>query len=116
MNDVTIIFAKKLRYFAQVTCASFRTFETDHKYNARHRAADLRLSRKCGPSTTLSKVVTRQPKTFNLTTYKLHALGDYVTAIKTFGTTDSYSTQIVSFFLQSCPSRLGHFSPGIDTL
>jgi hypothetical protein len=34
-------------------------------------------------------------KTFNLLTYKLHALGDYVQTIRLFGTTDSYSTQIV---------------------
>jgi hypothetical protein len=35
-------------------------------------------------------------KFLNLLTYKLHALGDYVQTIKLFGTTDSYSTQIVS--------------------
>jgi hypothetical protein len=34
-------------------------------------------------------------KSFNLTTYKLHALGDYVTMIKQFGTTDNTSTQTV---------------------
>jgi hypothetical protein len=34
-------------------------------------------------------------KTFNLFTYKLHALGDYARTIRLFGTTDSYSTQIV---------------------
>lgn len=34
----------------------------------------------------------------NLFTYKLHALGDYVRTIRAFGTTDSYSTQIVSRF------------------
>ena len=35
-------------------------------------------------------------KLFNLLTYKLHALGDYVYHIVRFGTTDSYSTQTVS--------------------
>ncbi len=35
-------------------------------------------------------------KVFNLSTYKLHALGDYVSAIKQFGTSDNYSTQTVS--------------------
>jgi hypothetical protein len=34
-------------------------------------------------------------KAFNINTYKLHALGDYVNSIKMFGTTDSYTTQIV---------------------
>lgn len=34
-------------------------------------------------------------KFLNLLTYKIHALGDYVQTIWLFGTTDSYSTQIV---------------------
>ena len=34
-------------------------------------------------------------KTLNLNTYKFHALGDYVATIRLFGTTDSYSTQLV---------------------
>ncbi|KAF7800213.1 hypothetical protein EIP86_011460, partial [Pleurotus ostreatoroseus] len=32
-------------------------------------------------------------KVFNLSTYKLHALGDYPDTIPAFGTTDNYSTQ-----------------------
>jgi len=32
----------------------------------------------------------------NLSTYKLHALGDYVQSIRQFGTTDNYTTQVVS--------------------
>ena len=35
-------------------------------------------------------------RVFNMTTYKLHALGDYVKAIWRYGTTDNYSTQVVS--------------------
>ena len=35
-------------------------------------------------------------KLLNLNTYKFHALGDYVRNIRLFGTTDSYSTQVVS--------------------
>lgn len=38
-------------------------------------------------------------KFLNLCTYKFHALGDYVRTIRMFGTTDSYSTQIVSVTL-----------------
>ena len=38
------------------------------------------------------------PKPFNLATYKLHALGDYVHTIRLFGTTDLYTTQIVRHF------------------
>ncbi|KAG6916065.1 hypothetical protein DXG01_008590 [Tephrocybe rancida] len=32
-------------------------------------------------------------KEFSLSTYKIHALGDYVATIQAFGTTDSYSTE-----------------------
>ena len=39
-----------------------------------------------------------RPKSFNLSTYKIHALGDYARTIRLFGTTDSYTTQIVSGF------------------
>jgi hypothetical protein len=38
-------------------------------------------------------------KILNICTYKLHALGDYVRTIRLFGTTDLYSTQIVSVLL-----------------
>jgi hypothetical protein len=38
----------------------------------------------------------RRKKTFNLNTYKAHALRDYVETIRRYGTTDSYSTEPVS--------------------
>ena len=41
----------------------------------------------------------RKPKVLNLLTVKLHFLGDYVRHIRLFGTTDSYSTQLVSMYL-----------------
>jgi hypothetical protein len=37
----------------------------------------------------------RLGKIVSMCTYKIHALGHYVTAIARFGTTDSYSTQVV---------------------
>ncbi|KAG6914252.1 hypothetical protein DXG01_001450 [Tephrocybe rancida] len=37
--------------------------------------------------------VARKAKTFSLSTYKMHAIGDYFSTIQTFGTTDSYSTE-----------------------
>ena len=37
---------------------------------------------------------------FSMCTYKLHALGDYVAAIARFGTTDNYSTQVVTLLWQ----------------
>jgi hypothetical protein len=54
---------------------------------------------------------TRRKKSFNINTYKFHTLGDYVTSIRHFGTTDSYSTEPVScrLLLIHCTT---HFGPG----
>jgi hypothetical protein len=43
----------------------------------------------------------RRTKHFNIQTYKFHVLGDYVSSIRQFGTTDSYSTEPVSWILLS---------------
>jgi hypothetical protein len=54
---------------------------------------------KASPGQPLDAPLPRQPRkkrSFNLNTYKLHALGDYVASIRHFGTTDSYSTEPVS--------------------
>lgn len=100
LEHVTTIFASLLRHFAQVTCLSFTTVETDHEYNARRRAADRRASK--GKAAAPTSAGGKRPKTFNLNTFKLHSLGDYVTTIKMFGTTDSYNTQIVCFRICNC--------------
>ncbi|KAK0183719.1 hypothetical protein F5146DRAFT_1106407 [Armillaria mellea] len=42
-----------------------------------------------------------QPCKLNLNTFKFHSLGDYVASIHLFGTTDSYSTQMVESILNS---------------
>ncbi|THU93025.1 hypothetical protein K435DRAFT_820353 [Dendrothele bispora CBS 962.96] len=39
-------------------------------------------------------------KTFNLSTYKIHALPDYPAAIRRMGTTDNFTSQIVGDFTQ----------------
>lgn len=52
------------------------------------------------PSPAVSAAKGKRPKTLNLFIYKLHALGDYTETIRLFGTSDSYSTQIVSIILR----------------
>lgn len=49
-----------------------------------------------GALTTAKKPAGRRAKTFNMNTYKAHALGDYAKTIRRYGTTDSYSTEPVS--------------------
>ena len=62
-------------------------------------------------------------KKFNLNTYKAHLLGDYASTIRRLGTTDSYSTVIVSNYprfvqilklwaqMQSLQGELEHCRP-----
>jgi hypothetical protein len=52
------------------------------------------------PSPAVSAAKGKRPKILNLFVYKLHALGDYTETIRLFGTSDSYSTQIVSIILR----------------
>jgi hypothetical protein len=42
----------------------------------------------------------RKLRTLNLNTYKVHALGGYAKAIRKYGTTDNYNSQMV----RSCTS------------
>ncbi|KAG0694659.1 hypothetical protein DFH29DRAFT_1006136 [Suillus ampliporus] len=69
LDAVTVELGKQLRQFQKHTCEAFKTQEL-------RREAE-----------------SRKMKTFNLQTYKIHALGDYSTSICNFGTTDSYSTE-----------------------
>ena len=50
---------------------------------------------------TQNRTAPSKKKKLNLNTYKFHALGDYVATIHLFWTTDSYSTQIMSFIFRS---------------
>ena len=89
-NETTII-GRLLRTFKANICTQFRTKELKREAEAQQRlkaAKDNQGGQSSSPK--------RKPRGFNLNTYKIHALGDYVEAIKTYGTTDSYSTEPVS--------------------
>jgi hypothetical protein len=95
-----------LRRFESVTCEAFDTWELPSEEAARGRRIAA-LAKKQGPSrgrvarpsdgavSTTPKKRKRKRK-FNLSTYKLHALGDYAEAIRAYGMTDNYNTQLVS--------------------
>ncbi|KAJ3755244.1 hypothetical protein EV360DRAFT_86085 [Lentinula raphanica] len=72
-----------LRKFAEKTAETF-----DTRLLPREVAARARRKANNGSDTDTPR------KLFNLNTYKFHALGDYPWTIRTFGTTDSYSTQL----------------------
>src|ERR1700722_5338826 len=62
-----------------------------------HRKAQAKKSVSSGPRHGGQKDIPgRQPKIFNLWTYKFHSLRDYVSTIRRYGITDSYTTSLVS--------------------
>lgn len=95
LDIATTDLGEQLRAFQQDTCASFETLELKREAEARKRR-----EAKQGPMVNSSSTMSnqRRRKKFNLQTYKVHAMGDYVSTIKMFGTTDSYTSAIASTF------------------
>src|SRR5271168_232037 len=127
LSQVTISFGARIRAFQEKTCAAFSTHELEREQAARVRrqdkkkkaAAETRSDAQKGKKATAetksndkkgTKATAKtnsqpqksssgkQPKQFNLNTYKYHSLADYCNTIRRFGTTDSYSTQPVGLF------------------
>jgi hypothetical protein len=74
-------------------------------------SSNLRATQNRGEET-LGTHHSKLRKLFSMCTYKIHALGHYVAAIARFGTTDSYSTQVVCghdffFFFSSTDKSVG---------
>jgi len=82
----------RVREFCATTCTVFKTRELPREKQARDRRHQSQRSQKRNGNggESISK-----EKTFNPDTYKLHSLGDYVSTIREYGTTDSYSTLLV---------------------
>ena len=98
-----------LRKFESVTCAKYVTKELPSEEAARGRRKAA-LAQKSGTSTSAKPVnaTVNEPhnRYFNLSTYKLHALGDYASYIRQYGTTDGFSTQTVSKYIFSYNNHL----------
>jgi hypothetical protein len=100
-SHVTTCLGTSLHVFKEKTCGPHPTRELERERVAQTQHQETNLA-KTVPESSKSKPRkldsnTRQPKQLNLKTYKYHALGDYVHTIRRVGTTDSYSTQPVSF-------------------
>jgi hypothetical protein len=89
-EQVGTALCQALRHFATVTCLRYVTRELPRETSA--RATRQRSQAANRRSNNTGKV-----KVFNLNTYKMHCIPDYPTAIRKYGTTDSYSTQTVRF-------------------
>ena len=116
----TISLGKLFRCFLSKVCSIYDTRELPQEEATRgKREAALRkliaAPNEAGPSNTMPsdtqvsnqppsgkelRLVGRKERLFNLNTYKMHSLGDYVDCILQFGMTDSYSTQLVSLYTQ----------------
>ncbi|KAF9646621.1 hypothetical protein BDM02DRAFT_3188673 [Thelephora ganbajun] len=114
LDTATTALGNALQYFARVTCPEFNTFETSAEYTKRQHQQAAATSSKSNttssmsntalPSTsgaassltpnTVSSPTGRQCRTFSLKTIKLHFLGDYVSCIKMFRTTDNYNSAL----------------------
>jgi hypothetical protein len=105
LDKETVRIGTEFRAFAAKTCPSFKTRELCREAEARKRR---HLKKEAAPSCSsnipsmgdsqigVSKEDGRRLKSFNIDTYKYHALGDYAKTIRQLGTTDSFSTQPVS--------------------
>lgn len=98
LEQCTTTLGRQLRRFQSYTCSFFQTRELPKEEAARGRrrakkqtTSNQKEKRAAAPEAPPSSNL----KVFNLVTFKLHALGDYVRTIGWFGTSDSYSTQPV---------------------
>jgi hypothetical protein len=85
-----------------VTCEAYVTRELPSEEAARGRrkaaaAAKQSIAAEGGMEELMATSTKRKTnyRKFNLMTYKVHSLGDYVKFIRMYGTTDNYSTQLV---------------------
>ncbi|KAG2123872.1 hypothetical protein DEU56DRAFT_917278 [Suillus clintonianus] len=109
-DATTTDIGNQLRDFKVKVCSVHDAKELDKEVNARSRCQAKEAVRrtqagKNNKSVTNGLLTTtaveepvdhnklRRTVSFNLQTYKIHALGDYVSCIRRFGTTDSYSTE-----------------------
>ncbi|KAF8222819.1 hypothetical protein L208DRAFT_1320473 [Tricholoma matsutake] len=103
LENLTIEFGQLMHNFCDLTCSQFGTKELPREATAHiRRQAQQKVAaanKNAPPSNSVPPASLL--KTLNIFTYKFHALGDYVCSIHVFGTTDSYSTQLVNSSLRS---------------
>jgi hypothetical protein len=109
MDSVTSAVGQQFRDFKATVCSAYVTRKLHQEAEARtrrsakqaveqtgkHRSSVLEKRNAAVESQILPKN-SQRTKTFNFQTYKFHALGDYVSTIRRYGTSDSYSSEPVS--------------------
>ena len=106
LDTLTTLLGHRLRDFKAITCAAYITRELKREAEQRQRREERsKLTQLSASKAAPASGDSRRLKTFNLDTFKLHALGDYVSSIRTRGSTDSYSTRLVRF-IRACMSSM----------
>ena len=97
LKSAMTVLGKQLRKFRSITCSAFQTCELLKEvavWGWHQTQKQAKVSATPSRPPTLNRT---QPKTvsFNVSTYKVHALGDYASTVMMYGPTNSYSTQMV---------------------
>lgn len=111
MDEVTSAVGKQFRAFKATVCSSYQTHELHQEVEARTRRVAKQATKQAvtqkakgrarileqqdSLESQISPNNVQRIKIFNFQTYKFHTLGDYVSTIRRYGTTDSYSTEPV---------------------
>lgn len=109
MDQVTSALGQQFCHFKATVCAGYVTHELRQEVERRaQRLAKQATKQKTahkgkqrvgvaaqGKSNDTLDQGVKRCKVFNFQTYKFHALGDYVSTIRRYGTSDSYSTEPV---------------------
>ncbi|KAG2029535.1 hypothetical protein BDR03DRAFT_880453, partial [Suillus americanus] len=107
LDTSTTRIGKILRRFSRET-ETFDTRDLPSEEAARGRRQARKVAQSLPHSQAHENPAKQQPqrpskhRKFNMRTYKLHALGDYVNTIRRFGTTDNFTTQLVSTSSDQC--------------
>ena len=88
---VATCLCQALHKFTNATCPRYDTSELPQEATARRARQQTQATQGGQPAGSTAK-----QKQFNMCTYKIHCILDYLAAIRRYGTTDLYNTQIVS--------------------
>lgn len=94
-EQATSALGKVVRHFQRTSREAFKTYELPREEAARGR----RKPATAAVSDRSRRATEKKQRYLNLSTYKFHRLGDYVEAIRQFGTTDNFTTQVVGYRL-----------------
>lgn len=102
-RGLTTAFTRQIRHFATKVCPQFDTVETRFERAAIIRAEATKVKNKNSQASTQGRK--QIAKHFNINTPKFHSIVHYPDNIAKYGTTDSYSTQMVCCILHRWSAR-----------